>query len=40
MELGQLRRLLRVDRFCLVVRDYVESGKKEEMSGVDWFMVA
>lgn len=40
MELGQLRRLLRVDRFCLVVRDYVALGKKEEMSGVDWFMVA
>lgn len=40
MEIGQLRRLLRVDRFCLVVRDYVESVKKEEMNGFDWFMVA
>lgn len=39
LEIGQLRRLLRVDRFCLVVRDYVESVRKEEMSGVDWFMV-
>lgn len=40
MEIGQLRRLLRVDRFCLVIRDYVDAVKKEEMTGVDWFMVA
>ena len=38
-EIGQLRRLLRVDRFCLVLRDYAEAVKKEEMGGLDWFMV-
>lgn len=39
-ELGQLRRLLRVDRICLVVRDYWMSANKEKLGGKDYFMTA
>jgi hypothetical protein len=38
-ELGQLRRLLRVDRLCMVIRDYFGSMRKERLSGLDYFML-